>query len=104
MVEVVEVAAVWVASVNGINFVIGAVKTLRETAEELGHGEVSFKVGHVGGGVQDPRFAVRTADGVAGPEIAVDKGGEGGLCEKYVKTLGDAGEVAPCALVQKSPG
>ena len=91
MVEVVEVATVRIASVNGINLVIGAVKTLREAAEELGHGQLRLKVPHIGRRVQNPRFAVGAAEGVAGPKIAVDEGGKGGLREEGVEAVGDAG-------------
>ena len=91
MVEVVEVAAVWIGAVNGVYLVVGPVETLREAAEKLGHGEVGFKVGDVGRGVQDPGFAVVAAEGIAGPEVAVDEGGEGGLREEGVEAVGDAG-------------
>ncbi len=99
MVEVVEVAAGGVGAVNGVDLVVGPVEALRETTEKLGHGEVGLMVGDVGRGVQNPRFAVRTAEGVAGPEVAVDEGGEVGLREEIVKVVGDMGEIATGAVV-----
>ena len=99
VVEVVKIAAVWVGGGNGIDFVVGLVEAGGEAAEKLGHGEVGLMVGDVGRGVEDPGFAVGAAEGVAGPEVAVDEGGEGRLREERVEAVGDMGEIAAGVVV-----
>ena len=69
-VEVVEVAALGVAGVQGAGFLVGIIEFAREAAEDLGLGEVD----EAGG-------AVWPCHDVAAPEVAVEQGREVGFDE-----------------------
>ena len=73
LVEVVEVAAVFVAWLQRICFAIGLVEVLRETAEKFCHGKVCFGVANVAGWIYEHGFAVWTTHNITAPEVSVQK-------------------------------
>ena len=73
LVEVVEVAAVFVVWLKGTSSAVCFVELWREAAEELGHCEVGFCVTNVGGWVDEHCFAVGAAHYIAAPEVAMQE-------------------------------
>lgn len=80
-VEVVEVAALGVAGVQGAGFLVGIIEFAREAAEELGLGDVDFAEADAYGRVDEDGGAVWSCHDVAAPEVAVEQGREVGFDE-----------------------
>ncbi len=80
-VEVVEVAALGVAGVQGAGFLVGIIEFAREAAEELGLGDVDFAEADAHGRVDEDGLASGACHDVAAPEVAVEQGREVGFYE-----------------------
>lgn len=97
VVEHVKVEAVRPAVLKRKGFVIGGIEGFSEAAEHAGHGEVSFPVAEIGGGIEKDGLSVLIGSGVPGPEIAVqDCGGLSGISGPVADT---GFEGAECGLV-----
>ncbi len=84
-VEVVEVAALGVAGVQGAGFLVGIVEFTGEAAEELGLGDVDFAEADAHGRVDEDGLASGACHDVAAPEVAVEQGREVGFDEAVLQ-------------------
>lgn len=70
-----------------IYFAVCCIKFIREASKELCHCQISLKIPHTGGGVYDPRPAVRAAHDIAAPQISVEQGRKFRLPQKDIEMI-----------------
>ena len=73
MIEIVDVSPFGIAGLERILLLVGSVEPRREPTEELGHGKVGLRVAVTYRRVDEHRFAGRSAEVVAAPQVAVEE-------------------------------
>ena len=75
MVEIVKVAAVFIAGLHFVRFFVGVVKGRGKAAEKFRHGKIYLGVSNIGGGINQNRLAIFVGKDIATPQVTVEKAG-----------------------------
>ena len=75
VVEIIQITTPRIVWLKRADLPIGIVEPSVETAEQLRHGQIRFRVSDIHRRVDEPRAAVSARDVVAAPQIAVKQGG-----------------------------
>lgn len=75
MVEIVKVAAVFIASLHFAGFFEGVVEVRGKATEKFRHGKICLGVAYIGGAVNQNRLAIFVGKNIAAPQATVEKAG-----------------------------
>ena len=65
MIEVVQIAPLFISRLEGIDLPVSGIEGRRESPKQLRHGKVSFRVADIHSRIDQPRLSVISRDEIA---------------------------------------